>query len=424
MTKIFAEHYGCSANLSDKEIMLGLLKKSGFKFTDKTKDSNLILIITCMVKKPTENRMIHRIRELTKLNKPMIVAGCMSMVSRHLIEKLNPKASIIGPDSIEKIVFVVREALKKNKIVLLKGLDKPKINLPKCRKNPVIGITQIGRGCLLKCQFCVEPYRGKLFSYPKDQIVKDVKSALKEGCKEIWLTSLDNGCYGFDKKSNLAELLNSVSGIEGDFFVRVGMSNPIHVKKILDKLIEAYKHEKILKFLHLPIQSFSDKILKDMKRGYKVKDVLKIIKRFKEEIPEMTISTDIITGYPTETEADHKKNVKYLKQIEFDIVNLSKFGRRPGAHASKLKEISRKMMDRRSVQLSKIIKQTEKNRNDKWIGWKTRVLIDEKGKNKTFMGRNFSYKPVVVKSEKNILGQFVVVKITEAKSNYLVGELA
>jgi MiaB-like tRNA modifying enzyme len=367
--------------------------------------------------------MIHRIRELTKLKKPMIVAGCMPRISRHLIEKINPKASMIGPDSIGKIVFVVRKTLRRKKIVLLKDMKKPKINLPRCRKNSLVGITQIGRGCLLKCQFCVEPYRGKLFSYPKDQIVKDVKSALKQGCKEIWLTSLDNGCYGFDKKSNLAELLNSVSDIEGEFFVRIGMSNPIHVKKILDKLIEAYKHEKILKFLHLPIQSFSDKVLKDMKRGYKVKDVLDIIKKFREEIPEMTISTDIITGYPTETEVGHKKNVKYLRQIKFDVVNLSKFGRRPGTHASKLKEISRKVMNKRSVQLSKIIKQAEKKRNEKWIGWKTKVLIDEKGKNKTFMGRNFAYKPVVVNSEKNILGQFVVVKITDAKSNYLVGKL-
>ena len=421
MTKVFSEQYGCSASLSDNEIMLGLLKQAGFEITDSSKDSDLNLIITCTVKIPTKQRMIHRIKELTDLKKPLIVAGCLTKTDRKIIEKINPRASLISPDSIEKIVDVARSALDGKKIVLLDDIKKPKLNFPRCRKNSVIGITQIARGCLSYCEFCIEPYKGKLYSYPQNLIVKDAQAAVMEGCKEIWLTSLDCGCYGNDISTNLPRLLNSVCNIEGKFFVRVGMSNPLHVRKILDELVESYKNEKIFKFLHLPVQSFSQKVLGLMKREYQPKTVTEITKKFYKTIPELTFSTDIIVGFPGEDDSDFEMTLKFIEKTKPDIVNISKFG----AHTSlNLKQLPDNIVNKRSKELHELVKTVSVEKNQKWIDWEGECLIDEKGIKNTFMSRNFAYKPIVIESSKNVLGKFVQVKVTDAKRNYLIGEIS
>ncbi len=420
MVKLYGEVYGCSASLSDYEIIVGLLKKAGFEIVEDAKNSDLNFIITCSVKTPTQNRMIYRIKELTKLNKPLIVAGCIPKVEKRIIEKINPKASLIGPDSIERIVDVARKTIEGKKVVSLDDLKKPKLGLSRYRTNPVIGITTIGRGCISNCSFCGEPYRGKLFSYPVRSIVEDVKQSLKDGCKEIWITSLDNSCYGFDINTNLAELLNEVCKIDGKFFIRVGMMNPLHLEKILDDLIGVYTNEKIFKFLHIPVQSFSDKVLNDMKRGYNVKDFIYCVEKFREEIPGITISTDIITGYPTETEDDHKLNVKFLEKVGFDVVNLSRFGIRPKSSATKLKELPKNIVNKRSKELSTVIRNISNKRNKKWLGWKGEVIIDEI--NDGFVtGRNYAYKPIIIK-EKLKLGNIVNVEMTDTRSNFLIGK--
>lgn len=420
MNKIFSEQYGCSANSSDFEIINGLLKKSGFKIVNSSKDSDLDLIVTCVVKVPTKQRMIYRIRELSKSKKPLIVAGCMAKTDRKIIEKINPTASLISPDCVERIVDVVNSALKGNKIVLVGDLKKPKLNLQRCRKNNVIGIVQISRGCLCNCGFCIEPYKGKLFSYPESMIVNDVENSLVEGCKEIWLTSLDCGCYGFDSSTNLSKLLDNVCRIQGKFFVRIGMSNPLHVRKNLDEMIESYKNEKIFKFLHMPIQSFSDNVLKLMKRGYDTKTIEEILKKFYKAMPDLTFSTDIIVGFPGEEEKDFEDTIKFVEKSRPDIVNISKFG----AHEQlKLKQLSPDVVNKRSKELFELVKNISLEKNRKWIGWEGEILIDEKGIKKSFVGRNFAYKPIVIKTDKNILGKFVNVKIMDAKSSYLIGKV-
>ncbi len=420
MVNIYSEAYGCSSSSSDSQIMLGLLKQSGFGIVDDIEKSDLNLIVTCSVKIQTSNRMIHRIRELSKTGKPLIVAGCIPLVEKKTIEKINPRASLVGPDSVENIVDVTRVTLEGKKIIALEDLKKPKLGLPRCRENPVIGITEVGRGCLLNCSFCGEPYRGKLFSYPPKLIVNDVKQAVDEGCKEIWISSLDNGCYGFDININLPKVLNEICKIEGNFFIRVGMMNPLHLKRILDDLIDSYRNKKIFKFLHIPVQSFSDKVLKDMRRGYTVEEFVSYVEKLRKEIPDITISTDIITGYPTETEKDHGLNIKFLKKIKFDVVNLSRFGVRPRTLASNLKELPKDIVNRRSKELSGIIRQMSHERNEKWLGWEGEVIIDEIN-NGFVTGRNYSYKPVVIR-KKLKLGDIVNVEIESVKSNFLIGK--
>lgn len=425
MIKVYGEVYGCSANKADHEIMLGLLKNSGMEVVDSPDKADINLITTCAVKTPTVSRMIFRSRELSKSNKPLIIAGCLSKVDkeRQLIEKINPKASFIGPDSITKIVDVARATLNGQKTLTLERVYEEKVNLPHLRTNSIIDIVEINSGCLSKCSFCAtKSARGGLYSYRPYAIREQVKQGVKECCKEFWLTSQDSSAYGRDIGTNLPELLESVVKIEGEFFIRVGMMNPLHFKKVeIKDLIEVYKHGKIFKFLHLCVQSGSNKVLKIMRRGYTVEDFVSYVELFREEIPELTLITDIIIGHPGEDDDDHKQTIELLKEIKPDLVNLSKFGARPGTIAMKMEHIPRHIVNERSKELSKIIRQLSYERNKRWLGWEGDVLIDEIN-NGFVTGRNYAYKPIVIK-EKLELGDLVNVKIKDVKSNFLIGEL-
>lgn len=421
MVRIYSEVYGCSSNIADQEIALGLLKKAGFEITNDVENSDIVIIFTCTVKSPTVNRMIYRIKEFTRLNKPLIVAGCMPKTEKNIIESINPRANMLGPNSIENIIEITKLILKKKKAAFLDDSRKPKLCLLRERKNPIISITPISSGCILNCSYCsVKFARGRLFSYPVEMIVSEVKNSIKEGCKEIWLTSQDTGCYGFDAGVKLPELIRKICEIDGKFFVRVGMMNPLHMRKILDDLIDVYKNEKIFKFLHLPVESGSDKILNLMKRGYKVNDFVDIVKRFRKEIRNLTLSTDIIVGFPSETEVDFRKTVELIEKIKPDIVHISKFGPRPRTEAAKMRQLDRNLVNKRSLMLYKLVKKIMLEKNKKWIKWKGEILIDEIGTNNSFIGRNFAYKPVAIKTNKKILGKFVEVKINDATKNFLV----
>jgi MiaB/RimO family radical SAM methylthiotransferase len=184
--------------------------------------------------------------------------------------------------------------------------------------------------------------------------------------------------------------------------------NPNCIENLLEDVIKSYKSEKIFKFLHLPVQSGSNRILKKMNRFYTVKQFKKIILKFKKEFPKLTLSTDIIVGFPGETEKDFNMTIDLIKKIKPDIVNISKFSPRPGTEAEKMKQLSVEVINKRSKKLKKIINQIQYEKNKKWIGWEGKVLVDEiKGKN--IIGHNFSYKPIVLKNGE--LGQFRMVSI-------------
>jgi MiaB-like tRNA modifying enzyme len=417
---VYSEVYGCSANVADQEIALGLLKKNGFKLVNDTSRSDLNIIFTCTVKTPTLNRMIYRIRELTKLNKPLIVAGCMPKTEKEVIEKINPNTSMIGPNSIEKIVDTAHATMRGKKVTFLEDLKKPKVCLPRVRKNPIIDIITVSTGCLNRCSFCsVNFARGKLFSFPEDMILEEVKQAINDGCKELYITSQDNSCYGRDIGTNLANLLDKICKTDGKFLIRVGMMNPLHLKDILNDLICVYQNEKIFKFLHLPVQSGSNNILKMMNRGYTVRDFKNITKDFVKNVPSLTLSTDVIVGFPGETDKDFQMTVELIKKVKPDIVNISKFGARPKTKAAEMGQLPVNVINQRSKELMGIVKKIQLEKNKKWIGWEGEVLIDET-KNKNVIGRNFAYRPIILKEGK--LGEFRNVRIETVSSTSLFSE--
>jgi MiaB-like tRNA modifying enzyme len=424
--KVYIETYGCSANKSDSEIMIGLLTQNGYSIADSIDLADIAIINTCIVKTPTAKRMERRIKEIYNSGKPLIVAGCMAKAERERIEKLVPKASIITPDAIDKIVDVVKKTLDREKVVA-DSEKKEKVLLPRIPFNKIISIVQISSGCLSACTFCeTRIAKGILKSYRPSSIIERIKEDVKNGLKEFWITSQDNGCYGFDIGTNLAELLNAIVKIEGNFFVRVGMMNPVHLirrKDLLQNLIQVFKNEKIFKFIHLPIQSGSNKVLKDMNRGHTVEEFLEVVDAFRKEIPEITIETDIIVGYPTETEEDFEKTVDLLKTLNPDVVNISRFFPRPKTPAEKLKQLPTEIVNERSKKIHELVRSISLEKNKKYMQKVVSVFVDEVGKGKSYIGRTMNYRPVVIESENDILGKVINVEITDVKSNFLIGKI-
>lgn len=420
MAKIFVEAYGCSASFADSEMISGLIVNGGHTLVKDSSESDLNIVVTCSVKDSTANKMMHRINSLK--SKPLVVAGCLPKAEQNTVEKITQKASLLGPNSLGKTLQVIDSTLRGIKQVALEDSDLSKVGLPKVRLNPVIGIIEIASGCMSECTFCqTKLSKGDLKSYRLGDIVRQVETEISEGCKEIWLTSTDNGCYGFDINTDLPTLIRAVSEIPEDFMIRVGMMNPMYMPKIKEELIKSFDSDKVYKFLHIPVQSGSDKILNDMKRGHTVNTVKEIIKKAKERFENFTISTDIIVGFPSETKEDFQKTFELINEIRPDIVNLSKYSARPGTEAAEWDQIEASEVKRRSRIIFDLINKISLENNQKWIGWRGKVLFDEET-DEGIKGRNEAYKSVFVK-EKIEIGQTHIVEIVDATTHSILGKI-
>ena len=421
MAKIFVEAYGCSASFADSEMISGLIVNGGHTLATSPSESDLNLIVTCSVKDTTANKMMYRIKSLK--TSPLIVAGCLAKAEQTNVEKFTENASLLGPNSLGKTLDVINSTLMGKKQIALEDSDLSKVGLPKVRLNSAVGIVEIASGCMSECTFCqTKLAKGDLSSYRLGDIVRQVQTEIKEGCKEVWLTSTDNGCYGFDIGTDLPTLVNTVSEIPEDFMVRVGMMNPMYMSRIKQELIESYDNEKVFKFLHIPVQSGSNKVLNDMKRGHTSETFREIVKKTKGRFENFTISTDIIVGFPSETEEDFQKTLSLLDETKPDVVNLSKYSARPGTDAAELKQIDAAEIKRRSKIIFEQINKISMESNKKWIGWKGKVLFDENTE-EGIKGRNYAYKPISVQEKVNI-GDSHIVEITDATRKRLIGKIA
>lgn len=421
--RIYTEVYGCTANAADGEILLGLLKEAGGVLVDRPEDADLILLVTCAVKKPTSDRMLHRIRTLRTYGKKMIVAGCMASGERDKVRRMAPDALLVHPRSINRIVEAVttwRDVGEEE------AADK--LGLPRVLRNPVVGIVPVSEGCRWsRCSFCIVPLaRGRFLSYPLEKVVEEASRLLSMGVKEIWLTSQDMGSYGLDRGRNLLpRLVHSVAQIEGEFWVRVGMMNPLYLKPVLHELADAYSHPRVYKFLHLPVQSGSDRVLRIMNRGYTVSTFMEIVEFMRRRIGGLTLSTDIIVGHPGEEEEDFERTLSLLREVEPDSVNISKFFPRPGTPAEKLEQLDRRMVEERSRVVTELANDIAYKKNLKWVGWSGIALVDEVGSRGEAIARNISYKPIVLKdkSGSELLGRWVHVEVVDARTHCLIGRL-
>ena len=421
MAKIFVEAYGCSASFSDSEMISGLILNGGHTLVENSSESDLNIIVTCSVKDATANKMIYRIKSLN--TKPLIVAGCFPKAEKSTVEKFSKNASLLGPNSLGKTLQVINSTLKGTKQIALEDSDFSKVGLPKVRLNPVVGIVEIASGCMSECTFCqTKLSKGDLTSYRIGDIVRQIKTEINDGCKEIWLTSTDNGCYGFDINTDLPSLIDTIVDIPHDFKVRVGMMNPMYLARIKDNLIKSFDSDKVYKFLHVPVQSGSNKVLNDMKRGHTAETFRDIVTKVRDRFTEFTISTDVIVGFPSETQEDFEKTVKLLKETKPDIVNLSKYSARPGTEAAGWEQIDVSEVKKRSRFIFDLVNKISLENNQKWIGWKGEVLFDERTDERV-KGRNFAYKSIFI-NEGVKIGQKLLVEITDVTKHSLVGKIA
>ncbi|MBI4170449.1 MAG: tRNA (N(6)-L-threonylcarbamoyladenosine(37)-C(2))-methylthiotransferase [Candidatus Aenigmarchaeota archaeon] len=426
MASVHIETYGCSNNIAESQIMERLLREKGFSISD-FDNANVVIVNSCSVKSVTENKIIHQLRSIQNNfpEKKLIVAGCMPEAEYDIIKEVVPQASLLSTHHINEVTDVVASVLRDEYVEVMGKARLDKAIMKRQRANPAIDIIPISSGCKSFCTFCsTKIAKGDLFSFPEEHIIESIRTSVKEGTKEFWITSQDNGCYGFDRGTNLAGLIEKITAeIDGNYKLRIGMMNPEHVKKFLPELLEAYKSDKVFKFLHLPVQSGSDIILKKMWRKYSVDDVAGIIKAFKSAIPDITIWTDMICGFPEETEEDFEASMKLIREMKFDFVNISAYGNRPNTPAFRMRQLPTEIKKERTREMSILVEEMSKTQNEKWIGWTGPVMIDEYNEKKgTWIGRNFAYKPVILKGD-FALGQDIAVKVTGASQNSLFAVL-
>lgn len=420
MAKIFVEAYGCSASFADSEMISGLVQNGGHVLVDDASESDLNIIVTCSVKDATANKMIHRIKSLE--SRPLVVAGCLPKAEMETVSRFAQNASMMGPSSLGKTLQVVDSALGGRRKIALEDTDVSKVGLPKVRLNPAVGIVEIASGCMSECTFCqTKLAKGGLSSYRMGDIVRQVQAEIDDGCREIWLTSTDNGCYGLDIGADLPELVNAVSAIPRDFMVRVGMMNPMYMPRIRKRLIEAMDSSRVFKFLHIPVQSGSDSVLHDMKRGHTAETFRKAAKEARKRFAGMTVSTDVIVGFPTETEEDFEMTVELLEETRPDVVNLSRYSARPGTEAAVMEQVDVAEVKRRSKAIFEQTNRISAENNREWIGWRGEVLFDEHADGGV-KGRNMAYKPVFVREPVEI-GQSHTVEITGSGTKSLLGKI-
>jgi len=349
--KVHIVTYGCAANRAESEIMAGLLKEAKHQIVPE-KEAEIIILNTCAVKQVTEQKILDKIAQIRK---PLIVAGCLPEVYAKKIRARNQNTALLGTHQLEKVVELVEHVAKGNYPILTGPTRTEKLGFPRIRSKAGTAIIEIADGCLGNCSYCATKLaKGPMFSYSPDSIIREVCCSVMQGCDRIWLTAQNTAAYGKDIGMSLPGLLKRLP--EGKYQVRVGMMNPNTVLPLLDNLLEAYRDKKVWKFLHLPLQSGSNEILKAMNRPYTAKNFEYIVNTFREEFPDIKIWTDVIVGYPGETDAQFQETLAFVKKMKFDKVNISRFAKRDKTEAAKLKQLPTQILKERSEMLHALAK--------------------------------------------------------------------
>lgn len=330
---------------------------------------------------------------------------------------------MIGVQQIDRVVEVVEETLKGHSIRFLqtkkdftgKKIGGSTLSLPKIRKNPWIEIIAISTGCLNQCTYCKTRHaRGQLGSYPPAEIVARALQAFEEGVRELWITSEDTGAYGRDIGSNLPELLwQLIEVIPENCMMRIGMTNPPYILEHLDEMAKILNHPRVYSFLHIPVQSGSDQVLADMKREYTRADFEHVVNYLRERVPDLTIATDIICGFPGEMEEDFEDTLMLCWKYKFPSLFINQFFSRPGTPAARMPKVPTQQVKARTKKLTELFYSYEPYRGE--VGNLYHVLVTEVAHDKLhYVGHNKFYGQVLVPKKKEYMGKMILVRITEA----------
>lgn len=401
--KIHLETFGCTANVGDTMKLRALLKEQGHSIVAEP-EAEIVIVNTCTVTKRTELNVLKRLEVLRAAGKEVVVAGCMAAAQPDLVKSLFGEEVILGAP---------RDLYESSSVG--DGLD----------LDGVISTIPIAMGCVGNCSYCiVKQARGNLKSFEPEQIREAVKTAVERGAKEIRITAQDCSAYGMDKPGamKLPELLELLTAVKGDFKIRVGMMNPFTVLPILDELLDSFDSEKIFKFFHVPVQSGSNRVVRAMNRNYRTVEFVELVKRIRQRFEHCTVCTDFIIGFPTETESDFVDSVNLLKAVKPEKVNITRFSPRPGTEAATLKDLLEREKKQRSRIISSQYRKISFEKSKELEGKELPVLITEKGKKGGVIGREPSYRVVIINKDLP-LGAMYTVRITEAKGTYLQGDV-
>ncbi|MDV0444250.1 MiaB/RimO family radical SAM methylthiotransferase [Methanorbis rubei] len=399
--RLYAETYGCTYNAGDTEKIIEIAKAQGCTVVDTAEDADAVLINTCIVVDKTEKHMYERMNLFA--GKTLIITGCLPGISIERVLEACPDAGIIDPDLIHSCYREVGTVSSGDHAVL-----------------------QIARGCNGHCTYCITRLaRGKLVSFSEEDIVTQAERFVEAGVAEIQLTAQDVSSWGMDMTSGrrLPDLLRSLCKIPGEFHIRVGMANPDTLLPILDDFLDALTDPKIFLFLHVPVQSGSDAVLKTMGRRYTSAEYEEICKRSRERFPDIRISTDYIAGFSGETDADGKASVDQILSTKPGKVNITRFSVRPGTPAAKMKKLPEPIKKERSRALTNAANQVYDANNEAWIGRVVDAVVTEAVRAGSVTARDRTYQNIVVMQEIP-LGTKIPVEITGHRRHYLLGRVA
>ena len=436
---------GCKLNENDSEKIEGMLEQMNYKKTEELKEADIVIINTCCIRENAEEKVFGKLGELKKQKQEkgtiIAIGGCM-MQQEHIVTKLKksyPYIDIIfGTHTLHKLPQNLYQVLtQKMKIQDIENIDGQVYEgLPIKRQNANQASVTIMYGCNNFCSYCIVPYvRGRERSREPHYILEEIKQLAKEGTIEITLLGQNVNSYLKSEQwkelgkeecgvNSFATLLRAINKIEG--IQRIRFISP-HPKDFTDDVIEAIRDcEKVCKLIHLPLQSGSSKVLKEMNRKYTQQDFLTLVKKMREQIPNVTFSTDIIVGFPGETEKDFAETLEVVKKVNFEQIYMFIYSRRKETVADKMEnQIPEEIKHQRFNQLKELFESNITNNNQKYIGTIQKVLVEgiSKSNEQMYTGRTDSNKIVNFKGNKQIIGKIIDIKITKEHMWYLEGEV-
>lgn len=429
--------YGCQMNEHDSEKIGGMLTSIGYEETDDEKNADFVIFNTCLIRENAELKVYGKLGEIKglKRNKPdMLVAVCGCMMQKEetrkrLLQKFSFVDIIFGTNTIQELPGLIYdvEINKKKSVDIIDNTELIYENMPKMRKFKYKALVNITYGCNNFCTYCVVPYvRGREKSREPNEIINEVRALAQDGCKEITLLGQNVNSYGsnLENKFTFAELLYELNKIDGIERIRFMTSHP---KDLTDDLIMAIKEcDKVCNHVHLPVQAGSNEILRRMNRKYTKEHYLNLVEKLKNEIPDIAITTDIIVGFPGETEDDFQETIDVVKKVQYDSAFTFLYSVREGTKAAEMEDqIPDEIKHERFDRLLEVLYPIVLERNSACIGKVYPVLVESVSKTSDnfLTGRSEHFRLVHFKGSDDLLGQIVNVKITNVKTFHMEGEI-